>query len=220
MKNLERAYDEGLIMRVVKEAAERRNEILDAAEVLFVTKGYDKTSTNDILDKVQIARGTLYYHFKSKEDILNAMIDRINSSLFAKAEAIAKDSSVSVIERIVLTITSLRVNTDIGNEIITQVHKPQNALLHQKMQKSLVDGILPILVGLVEEGNAKGIFNAKFPKETTEMLVLYSTIAFDDDYDESPESVQKRITAFLYNVERLLGAKEGSVQSVMMKLFN
>ena len=207
-------------MRVVKEAAERRNEILDAAEVLFVTKGYDKTSTNDILDKVQIARGTLYYHFKSKEDILNAMIDRINSSLFAKAEAIAKDSSVSVIERIFLTITSLRVNTDIGNEIITQVHKPQNALLHQKMQKSLVDGILPILVGLVEEGNAQGIFNAKFPKETTEMLVLYSTIAFDDDYDESPESVQMRITAFLYNVERLLGAKEGSVQSVMMKLFN
>ena len=207
-------------MRVVKEAAERRNEILDAAEVLFVTKGYDKTSTNDILDKVQIARGTLYYHFKSKEDILNAMIDRINSSLFAKAEAIAKDSSVSVIERIVMTITSLRVNTDIGNEIITQVHKPQNALLHQKMQKSLVDGILPILVKLVEEGNAQGIFNAKFPKETTEMLVLYSTIAFDDDYDESPESVQMRITAFLYNVERLLGAKEGSVQSVMMKLFN
>ena len=184
-------------MRVVKEAAERRNEILDAAEVLFVTKGYDKTSTNDILDKVQIARGTLYYHFKSKEDILNAMIDRINSSLFAKAEAIAKDSSVSVIERIVMTITSLRVNTDIGNEIITQVHKPQNALLHQKMQQSLVAGILPILVGLVEEGNAQGIFNVKFPKETTEMLVLYSTIAFDDDYDESPESVQKRITAFL-----------------------
>ena len=220
MKNLERAYDEGLIMRVVKEAAERRNEILDAAEVLFVTKGYDKTSTNDILDKVQIARGTLYYHFKSKEDILNAMIDRINSSLFAKAEAIAKDSSIPVIERIVMTITSLRVNTDIGNEIITQVHKPQNALLHQKMQKSLVDGILPILVKLVEEGNAQGIFNAKFPKETTEMLVLYSTIAFDDDYDESPESVQMRITAFLYNVERLLGAKEGSVQSVMMKLFN
>ena len=207
-------------MRVVKEAAERRNEILDAAEVLFVTKGYDKTSTNDILDKVQIARGTLYYHFKSKEDILNAMIDRINSSLFAKAEAIAKDSSVSVIERIVMTITSLRVNTDIGNDIITQVHKPQNALLHQKMQQSLVAGILPILVGLVEEGNAQGIFNVKFPKETTEMLVLYSTIAFDDDYDESPESVQKRITAFLYNVERLLGAKEGSVQSVMMKLFN
>ena len=207
-------------MRVVKEAAERRNEILDAAEELFVTKGYDKTSTNDILDKVKIARGTLYYHFKSKEDILNAMIDRINSSLIARAEAVAKDKSVPIVERIVMTISSLRVNTDIGNEIITLVHKPQNALMHQKMQKSLVEGVLPILTDLVNEGNKEGIFDVKYPKETTEMLMLYSTIAFDDDYDESPESSKKRIIAFLINTERLLGAKEGSLQKAMMKLFN
>jgi len=207
-------------MRVVKEASERRNEILDAAEELFVTKGYDKTSTNDILDKVKIARGTLYYHFKSKEDILNAMIDRINSSLIARAEAVAKDKSVPIVERIVMTISSLRVNTDIGNEIITLVHKPQNALMHQKMQKSLVEGVLPILTDLVNEGNKEGIFDVKYPKETTEMLILYSTIAFDDDYDESPESSKKRIIAFLINTERLLGAKEGSLQKTMMKLFN
>ena len=207
-------------MRVVKEAAERRNEILDAAEELFVTKGYDKTSTNDILDKVKIARGTLYYHFKSKEDILNAMIDRINSALIARAEAVAKDKSVPIVERIVMTISSLRVNTDIGNEIITLVHKPQNALMHQKMQKSLVEGVLPILTDLVNEGNKEGIFDVKYPKETTEMLILYSTIAFDDDYDESLESSKKRIIAFLINTERLLGAKEGSLQKAMMKLFN
>lgn len=207
-------------MRVVKEAAARRNEILDAAEELFVTKGYDKTSTNDILDKVKIARGTLYYHFKSKEDILNAMIDRINSSLIARAEAVAKDKSVPIVERIVMTISSLRVNTDIGNEIITLVHKPQNALMHQKMQKSLVEGVLPILTDLVNEGNKEGIFDVKYPKETTEMLILYSTIAFDDDYDESLESSKKRIIAFLINTERLLGAKEGSLQKAMMKLFN
>ena len=47
-------------MRVVKEAEERRNEILDAAEKLFGEKGFDGTSTNDILDEVGIARGTLY----------------------------------------------------------------------------------------------------------------------------------------------------------------
>ena len=196
---------------------------LELAEILkayFEKKGYDKTSTNDILDKVKIARGTLYYHFKSKEDILNAMIDRINSSLIARAEAVAKDKSVPIVERIVMTISSLRVNTDIANEIITLVHKPQNALMHQKMQKSLVEGVLPILTDLVNEGNKEGIFDVKYPKETTEMLILYSTIAFDDDYDESLESSKKRIIAFLINTERLLGAKEGSLQKAMMKLFN
>ena len=206
-------------LRVVKEAAERRKEILDVAEELFVTKGYDKTSTNDILDRIGIARGTLYYHFKSKEDILNAMIERINSSLIARAQTIASDTSIPVIDRFVMTIAGLKVDSEIGQEIIDQVHKPQNALMHQKMQKNLLEGILPILVRLVDEGKRQGIFHMEYPAETIEMLILYSGTVFDGDYDEPGERSGKRIEAFLFNTERLLGAKEGSVQSSMRKLF-
>ena len=207
-------------MRVVKEAAERRNEILDAAEELFVTKGYDKTSTNDILDRVCIARGTLYYHFKSKEDILNAMIERINDSLLSRARAIAADTSIPVVERLVMTIAGLNVDSDIGHEIIDQVHKPQNTLMHQKMQKNLIEGVVPVIVRLVEEGRAEGIFHIEYPSETVEMLILYSSVVFDDDYDEPGERSENRIKAFLYNAERLLGAEEGSVQKAMIKLFS
>ena len=210
-------------MRVVKEAAERRKEILDVAEELFVTKGYDKTSTNDILDRIGIARGTLYYHFKSKEDILNAIIERINSSLIARASTIASDTSLPVIERFVMTIAGLKVDSEIGNEIIDQVHKPQNALMHQKMQKNLIEGIVPVIVRLVEEGKAQRIFNMEYPAETIEMLIIYSGTVFDDDYDQPGENADirpdQRIEAFLYNTERLLGAKEGSVQKAMSKLF-
>ncbi len=206
-------------MRVVKEAIERRNEILDAAEELFVTKGYDKTSTNDILDRVGIARGTLYYHFKSKEEILNAMIERINDSLIAKAKMIAADTSVPVIDRLVMTIASLNVETDIGHEIIGEVHKPQNALMHQKMQENLTSKMVPILLELAEEGVRQGLFSMKYPAETIEMLFLYSSIAFDDYHEKDSSSMEKKITAFLYNTEKLLGAREGSLQKVMRKLF-
>ena len=72
-------------MRIVKEAEERKNEILDVAEELFGTYGFDHTSTNDILNRVGIARGTLYYHFKSKEDILDAVIQRIVTKGMTKA---------------------------------------------------------------------------------------------------------------------------------------
>ena len=50
-----------------KEAEVRKNEIIDAADELFSQKGYDGTSTNDIIEKVGIARGTLYHHFKSRK---------------------------------------------------------------------------------------------------------------------------------------------------------
>ena len=54
---------EGDIVGNGKEADARKKEILDVAEELFAAKGYDGTSTTDILERVGIARGTLYYHF-------------------------------------------------------------------------------------------------------------------------------------------------------------
>ena len=117
-------------MRVVKEAAERRNEILDVAERLFCTNGYDNTSTNDILAEIGIARGTLYYHFKSKEDILDGMIDRIIDDVVRKAGIIAFDDGLPVLERLTKTVIASNVDTATGNMILEQVHKPQNALMH------------------------------------------------------------------------------------------
>lgn len=86
-------------MRIVKEAEERKNEILDVAERLFGTKGFDNTSTNDILNEIGIARGTLYYHFKSKEDILDAMIERMSRQLIKKAADIFNQKDIPVLQR-------------------------------------------------------------------------------------------------------------------------
>ena len=83
-------------MRVVKEANVRKSEILDVAERLFRTKGFDGTSTTDILNEIGIARGTLYYHFKSKEDILDALIERMTGSLVAKASEIARNKGMKM----------------------------------------------------------------------------------------------------------------------------
>ena len=97
-------------MRVVKDAEERRNEILDVAERLFATKGFDGTSTNDILEEIGIARGTLYYHFKSKEDILDAMIDRITVRLLADAGKIANQTEIPILQRITMTMMAMKKN--------------------------------------------------------------------------------------------------------------
>ena len=132
------------MMRIVKEAAERRNEILDVAERLFCTKGYDQTSTNDILSEIGIARGTLYYHFSSKEDILDAMIDRILDEIVRRASRIALDESVPVLERMTQTILASNVDTKTGDMILEQMHKPQNALMHAKRQERLLKQLIPL----------------------------------------------------------------------------
>ena len=51
-----------------------RDHIVEAADQLFYRQGYEHTSFSDIADAVQISRGNFYYHFKSKDEILEAVI--------------------------------------------------------------------------------------------------------------------------------------------------
>ena len=70
-------------MRDVKDPEIRRAEIMDAAMLLFMEKGYANTTTQDIVDKVNISRGLLYYHFKNKEDILYCLVERYSEKLLS-----------------------------------------------------------------------------------------------------------------------------------------
>lgn len=206
-------------MRIVKEAEERKNEILDVAERLFGTKGFDGTSTTDILNEIGIARGTLYYHFKSKEDILDAMIERMTGSLVAKASDISGKKDVPVLQRLTQMMLALNVNNDLGHEIMEQVHKPQNALMHQKMQERLLAGVNPIVTALIEEGIAQGICQTDHPAEVAEMTMLYSSTVFDDLTEYSGEERQIKIAAFVYNLERLLGMERDSLREAILPIF-
>lgn len=206
-------------VRVVKEAEERRNEILDVAERLFGTKGFDNTSTNDILNEIGIARGTLYYHFKSKEDILDAMIERMTGQLVAKAKVISEKKELPVLQRLTMMIMALNVDNDLGREVMEQVHRAQNALMHQKMRERLLTGVNPLITGLIEEGIEQGICHTDYPAEVVEMTMLYSNIAFDALSEYSEEERQRKIAAFIYNLERLLGMEQGSLEAAMMPIF-
>lgn len=204
-------------MRVVKEAAVRRNEILDAAEQLFVTKGFDKTSTNDILERVGIARGTLYYHFGSKEEILDAIIQRMSETLVKRAAGVAAQKEKPVLERLTEMMLALNVDSELGHEIMEQVHKPQNALMHQKMQEGLLAGIRPLITGLIEEGIAQGLCQTDYPAQAAEMMLLYSNTAFDAMAEHSRD--EEKIAAFIYHTERILGMPQDSMREAILPIF-
>ena len=207
-------------MRVVKEAEERRNEILDVAQRLFTTKGFDNTSTNDILNEIGIARGTLYYHFKSKEEILDAMIDRTTKQLVDKAKGIVYQKDVPVFERFTSMIFTLNIsNSSFGNEILRQVHKPQNALMHQKIEARLLAEVTPLITVLIEDGIKQGICSTDYPQEVAEMTFVYSNAVLDnlDKYNDDEQN--RKINGYIYNLERLLNMEQGSMQKVILPIF-
>lgn len=206
-------------MRIVKDAEERRNEILDVAERLFCAKGFDNTSTNDILAEIGIARGTLYYHFKSKEDILDAMIERMTNQLVEQASAIALDESIPVLERLTRTMLSLNVDNELGDMVMEQVHRPQNALMHQKLENMLLGKVNRLMTKIAEDGIRQGIMHTDYPAEAVEMIMTYSYTAFDSMMQYSEEEEQRKIMGFIYHTERLFGMEPGALQEAVMPIF-
>lgn len=206
-------------MRIVKDARERRKEILDVAERLFCANGYDNTSTNDILAEIGIARGTLYYHFKSKEDILDGIIDRIIRIIESRVSAIAMDESIPVLERFTKAVLSANVDTEVGDMVMEQVHKPQNALMHQKMEESLLAAITPYFVKIIKDGIAQGIMKSDYPDEVIEMTLSYANKTFDDAIDYPEEVKLKKVLAFICNTELMLKMQPGSLYEAMVPMF-
>lgn len=207
-------------MRIVKEASERKNEILDVAERLFYERGYDNTSTNDILAEIGIARGTLYYHFKSKEDILDAMIERVLNKTISNAKKVALDESIPVLKRLTLTVIASNVDTKAGDVIIEQAHKPQNALMHFKIQEMFTNQLVPLYVKIINDGIKENLMYTEYPEDTIRMILIYANEAFDEKNKFDQIVSSRMIQAFITNTELLLNMKKGSLKEAMEPIFN
>lgn len=206
-------------MRIAKNPEERRNEILDAAEWLFTTKGYSNTTVNDILQEVGIAKGTFYHYFPSKEEVMDAIVMRFITSGVKAAKSIASDPHLKAPEKIFRIIMAQSPDSSRKGQMIDQLHQVDNAEMHQK---SLVETILqltPVLAEVIEQGIKEGVFDTPYPKETVEFLLVSSQFLFDEGiFRWAPQELLKKAMAFTYMMEKTLGAKEGTFDYVLKML--
>ena len=72
----------------MKKGEKRKQELLKTAYEMFITKGYENTSVDEIIDKAGIAKGTYYYYFASKEQMLEEVIDMMLDAEEEKARMI------------------------------------------------------------------------------------------------------------------------------------
>ncbi|MDF2593732.1 MAG: TetR family transcriptional regulator [Clostridia bacterium] len=193
-------------MKVTKEYNERRNEILDAAERLFGTKGYNKCTVNDILNAVGIAKGTFYYYFKSKEEVLDAIIDRITEIVVLRAEKAASHPELSPVMKLLHIILSMKVESEIDNTLMEELHKPENALMHQKSLNLMVKRVSPLLTKVVGAGISQGIFKSDFPEQYMQIFLTSAITLLDGGiFEVKPEEQQMTLRALVALLEKMLG---------------
>ncbi len=184
---------------MMKKGEKRRRELLQIAYRLFLSRGYENTSVDEIIEAAGIAKGTYYYYFQSKEQMLEAVIGMM---IEAEAEAARQvlASQLPVPQKIVGIIASARPNQD-EQPIEEALNRPENVLMHNKLQGQLLEAIVPLLSEAVEEGVQSGLFNCDHIPERVRMLLLLSCAVFD----EGPSS-QAVVDVFIDVLEKTLGA--------------
>ena len=197
--------------RVTKAPEERRLEIVQTAERLFREVGFAKCSVDMIIRDIGVAKGTFYYYFKSKEEVLGAIVDGTLGKIVAMAEQIANDTSLDALAKMQLLLSDSHVGDDDTGDIAEMLHLPENRQLHEVTNIETVLRLSPIFARIVEQGNQQGVFATRRPLETIQLLMTGAQFLLDGGlfhFSEQETRVRREVAQDV--IEKSLGAEPGS----------
>ena len=166
--------------------------ILDVAFRLFMEKGYERTSIQDIIDRLGgLSKGAIYHHFKSKDDILMAVTDRMtaqSNQMLADIRDCGNLSGREKLKRIFKESISRPVQNDIFTVAPNFHDNPKLlfSLLHDTIDEVAPNYILPI----IRQGIADGTIETEYPEQLAELILLAANVwmnpmIFDSSVEES-----------------------------------
>lgn len=198
--------------RITKERDERMNEILDVAESLFKSKGFEKTTVSDVVKSMGVAQGTFYHYFKSKDEILNVIMERTTKSVVNKAESIENEKGLDAKEKLQKLINAIIDFDGWSNEMIEYVHNDDNILLHHMIESKSTKELTPVFSRLIRAGVRDGIFDSLYPDETAE-IIINGIGGICDTLKLSLNNMtiyRQKLDAISDFLERILGAEKDS----------
>lgn len=182
----------------------RKQELLKIAYRMFINKGYEETSIDEIIAEAHIAKGTYYYHFSSKDELLEEVISMMISDEVRRAKEVLA-APLPVPQKLVSVIAALRPVGDESN-IADALNQKENIVMHEKISRRVVEEAVPLLGEVVSEGIEQGMFTCGHIPERVRMILIMSQHLFD-----SGNFTQGDIEVFIDMVEKTLGAPQGTL---------
>ena len=192
----------------------RINEILDAAETLFFERGYQPTMISDIVKKVGVAQGTFYYYFSSKEEIVDALINRHLSKFRADIDVVANSGEISMPQKIEC-MANIMLATIQGRQglLLEFLYNDQYLHLMDKVFRQAKKLLAPYLLSVIEEGTRNRIVSVPYPKAAASSIMSIIQCYVEAMYEKEAADVldyQRALAKRL--IENSLGLKEGSLR--------
>lgn len=173
---------------------------------LFQEKGYEKTSLQDIIHELNMSKGAIYHHFKSKEEILRAVMERQFRHATEKLEDLIKHTeAVHAKEKLQLILEKLVADPQshsIDGILVDQIKNPQFVV--EGMKAGVNQDALKIKQ-LILEGIDDGSMTTAFPGEVAEVFMLLVNIWLNPTLFARDEQETRQRLLFLQQMMKGLG---------------
>lgn len=211
----------------MKEAVEMSNhlkyhQILDALQHLLEQKDMHTISVREIAQTAGIGKGSIYYYFSSKEEILEALIQRNYEKPLDTAKKLAEQTSISPFTRMAMIFQACRNSS---TEFLrhgagsTRSNAQEQVLLHQKYLNYLVTELKPVLTLIIEQGIQAGDLCFEHPSALAEIVLIILAVKFDNSLIPStPEETEDTIRGLISLLEKGTENPSGSLNFLITPL--
>lgn len=212
--------------RVVKPKDVRRAEVLDQALALFLERGYENVSLNDLLAATGTSKGAFYHYFPSKEALVTALAERSAAQAFDVLRPVFEQPGKNALERLNAGLAaSYQVKIALGAPeqlaAMTSLFEPNNQALFAKIVTVWEDMFRPVLTEVIAQGVREGVFDTFDPEGVGDIIQgfaaslqtnLVQVLRAHDAKSrrKAIDDCMKRIRLHGIATDRILGLPDGS----------
>lgn len=196
--------------------------ILDVSQWLFLEKGYENTTIQDIVDELGgLTKGAVYHHFKSKEEIMDAVGDRMffSNNPF---EAVRGRTDLNGLQKL---REAVRLNQSDQERVRLTAQSIPIAKSPRLLQEMIISNrkvLTPYFLELIEEGNRDGSMHTAYPREIAELLPLLTSLWLLPSVFPASREQMKRKFLFLGEMLEKMGVPlmDDSIRALVDDFFD
>ncbi len=210
-------------------ADERREQILDCAQNLFFTKGFEATTVQDLMLAAGVSKGGFYHHFAAKEDVLEAVSQRLAGVSVELIEEVMAVHGLTAFERLNQSLRALRQFKSEHAEGILAAFaallRPENMTLYNRINRVNIEAVLPLFTQIIAAGQEDGSFDVPDAHLAAQALLALGSMTHDavakaiaSKGTGNGQTANAELSAALVwqgvAIDRILGLPDGSIHFV------
>lgn len=203
---------------------EQKGRIADVAVSLFIKKGYDHTSVNEIIEAAGMSKGAFYHYYSAKTDIIDFLGRQITVAVLPDLEDLVADPKLDALSKLQKSFRLIKAYKVRNRKKImllaALMYKEENLYLRHQLNRISAELYVPIFSRILRQGKKEKIFDIGDPDDTAELMMYMSLgmaeivmpIILENKYN--PKTVMqflKKARTFKRSLKRVLGLKKGEL---------